>query len=257
MHFEPATLGFLEILCWGFGKLSRPSFSNLTESFEAWEYRHRVRPRLRSLSRAGLIVLQGRGQEQTVRVTSSGRLLVSGGVDPEARWRRTWDGKWRLVLFDLAGGRSRLRMRLWRWLRAQRLGYLQNSVWVSPDPVDDSLLPLKHLKLTPESYAVIEGRPTPPDADADLVQGAWDFASINHAYAKAINVAVEGCEMARRPGTTGAERQKWLTMQRSAWWAAVRLDPLLPASLCPTRYLGREAWQVRMEAFAGVFAIPR
>jgi len=138
----------LEWLFWSLEKLSRPTFANLTESFEAWEYRHKIKPRLKSLTRSGYITLEGRGSARTVKFTERGRLAALGGVDPVARWERDWDGKWRLLIFDLPASQMELRIRLWRWLRSQRFGYLQQSVWISPDPVDDTLLPLKQLRLS-------------------------------------------------------------------------------------------------------------
>ena len=48
-------------------------------------------------------------------------------------WNRTWDGKWRLILFDVPLGRDTQRNRLRRYLRNKGFGYLQNSVWITPD----------------------------------------------------------------------------------------------------------------------------
>src|SRR6266581_1746092 len=124
----------LELLFWGLEKLSRPSFTNLTESFESWEYRTKIKPSLRSLARSGYVTVEGQGGARTVKFTERGRLAALGGVDPVARWGRSWDRKWRLLIFDLPASQMELRQRLWRWLRSQRFGYLQQSVWISPDP---------------------------------------------------------------------------------------------------------------------------
>jgi hypothetical protein len=62
-------------------------------------------------------------------------LHVLGGRDPEAQWARPWDGQWRLVLFDVPTGQNAQRERLRRYLRDKGFGYLQNSVWISPDPL--------------------------------------------------------------------------------------------------------------------------
>jgi DNA-binding transcriptional regulator PaaX len=89
-----------------------------------------------------------------------------------SRWSRKWDGRWRLLLFDLPVRQQRLRLPLWRWLRRQHFGYLQQSVWIVPDSINDACIPLRQLKLTPESLTVIEGMPTPPDTNEDIVQSA-------------------------------------------------------------------------------------
>jgi phenylacetic acid degradation operon negative regulatory protein len=232
--------------------LSRPTIRNLTESFESWEYRNKIRPQLRSLARAGLIQFHNQGGGRVVSLTHGGRLAAAGGFDLMQRWGRTWDGKWRLLVFDLRGKQWGLRRRLWRWLRSQRFGYLQQSVWLSPDPLDDSLLPLKHLRLTPESFTVIEGRPGGSDTDADLVRGAWDFTEINQAYAKALDQSEPAMKAAFAAKTPFAARRKWLAASRQVWLEALSADPLLPRMLWPPDYLGEEAWLNRGELLASL-----
>ncbi|HYT60892.1 MAG TPA: hypothetical protein VEL06_12020 [Haliangiales bacterium] len=246
------TKAFLELLFWSLDKLSRPSFANLTESFEAWEYSVKIKPQLKRLARSGYVTLEGRGPAGTVKFTERGRLAALGGVDPATRWRRNWDGKWRLLIFDLPASQTELRTRLWRWLRSRRFGYLQQSVWISPDPVDDTLLPLKHLKLSPESFTIIEGEPVPPDHDRDLVQAAWDFAAINRLYIKAIGLYEAAPEWSESARPSLLQRQHWLVNQRQAWLEAVSLDPLLPQRLWPDGYQGRRAFEFRTAAFGRI-----
>jgi hypothetical protein len=57
--------------------------------------------------------------------------------DPEERWARPWDGQWRLVLFDVPTGQNSQRERLRRYLREKGFGYVQNSVWITPDPLTE------------------------------------------------------------------------------------------------------------------------
>jgi phenylacetic acid degradation operon negative regulatory protein len=61
--------------------------------------------------------------------------LPVAGRDPEQCWERQWDGQWRIVLFDVPLQKNTQRRRLWRYLRDKGFGYLQNSVWVTPDPL--------------------------------------------------------------------------------------------------------------------------
>ncbi len=242
----------LELLFWSLEKLSRPTVANLTESFEAWEYRIRFMPGLRSLARSGHVTFEGRRGARTLKLTERGRVAALGAVDPVARWQRKWDGKWRLLVFDLPTSPTAPRTRLWRWLRSQRFGYLQQSVWISPDPVDDTLLPLMRLKLSPESLTVIEGRPTLPDRDSDLVRGSWEFGPANSAYRKVIECCGSALDQARRTSFSVAERRLWLVAQRKAWLEAVSLDPLLPEPLLPADYLGLPAWNARTTVFGRI-----
>jgi DNA-binding transcriptional regulator PaaX len=245
----------LELLFWTLDKLSRPTFINLTESFETWEYRAKIKPGLKNLAASNYITVTGRGARRTLILTEQGRLAVLGGMDPVARWERSWDRKWRVFIFDLPAAQAELRKRLWRWLRSERFGYLQQSVWISPDPIDNGFHPLKHLDLSPERYTVIEGRPGLPDDDDDLVRAAWDFAVINRAYADMIAL----CEHVRSISTplSLTQRQHWLAEVRQLWLKAVSLDPLLPQVLWPTGYLGRQAYQIRATTIAHMIKIPK
>ena len=117
-----------------------------------------------------------------VRLTEAGRLAALGGRDPVARWRRPWDRRWRVVLFDLPRDSVALRSKLHRLLRARHFGFLQGSVWVSPDPIDDWPDALADAAPDPDGFIVIEGRPATGESDAAIVSGAWDFAEINRRY---------------------------------------------------------------------------
>jgi DNA-binding transcriptional regulator PaaX len=39
--------------------------------------------------------------------------------------------------------------------------------------------------------------------------------------------------------------QSWAAEERAAWLAAISEDPLLPSTLLPEDYKGREAWKAR------------
>ena len=97
-----------------------------------------------------------------------------------------------------------------------------------------------------ESLILLEARPCAGESDAQIVAGAWDFASINRRYGKHQEI------LARRPhGPLNSEASaqafhRWLREEREAGMAAVWNDPLLPGSLLPEGYVGRQAWQARL-----------
>src|SRR5881396_3327041 len=138
----------LAMLLWFLDTLARPTPHAILESFEAWDYRTRLRPQLRQLERARFLERRNLKGEATLRLTVQGRAAAWGGVDPASRWQRAWDGRWRLLLFDLPARDQKLRLRLWRWLRTHRFGYLQLSVWLTPDAIDEAHFPLQDLTLT-------------------------------------------------------------------------------------------------------------
>ncbi|HEY5551230.1 MAG TPA: hypothetical protein VIK52_05040 [Opitutaceae bacterium] len=179
--------------------------------------------------------------DRAVRLTEAGREIALGGRDPEASWGRKWDGRWRLVLFDIPENQRTVRTRLSRGLRQLGFGYLQNSVWVSPDPPVKISGMFRGLKLDVESLSVMEARPCGGESDADLVNGAWDFPRINRDYEVYLEV-LEG----RPVRNSGRSWKTWIEVEWKAWNRALGGDPLLPVALLPAGYRGREAWKRRM-----------
>ena len=93
---------------WSADRLMRPTFRNLTDSYESWAYRKGLLRRIALLEKQRLIERDPvRPDDRLYRLTWQGRLHALGGRDPLARWSREWDGRWRLVLFDVPTKRSR------------------------------------------------------------------------------------------------------------------------------------------------------
>lgn len=240
----------------------RPTWRNVLgpDSFEAWAYRQGLHRRLAELERLKLIDTHApKIGERLVRLTTAGREVALAGVDPARQWERPWDGRWRLAMFDVpqheAGRRSRLR----RVLRSRRFGYLQNSVWLSPDPLDEIHRQLEGAAPNVEGLVFFEGRPGGGETDQDLVAGAWDFPDIFKRY-KAWNRVADSAPKVR-PGAphSAATIRAWADRERSAWSHIAARDPFLPAPLLPLNYPGRTAWTRRVrllttlgQALAGV-----
>ena len=245
---QPKSEEFLNLLLWSADKLMRPTFRNLTDSYEAWAYQNGLLRQAAKLERDQLIERDPNSSDDRIyRLTTLGRLRVLGGRDPAAQWSRAWDGKWRLVLFDLPMDRQVQRGRLRRYLRARGFGYLQGSVWVTPDPMHGEREVLSGGEIDVESLLLLEARPCAGESDEEIVAGAWDFEAINQHYAKHLKL-LECCPGADLNDTTSAKSlQRWAAEERIAWLAAVEGDPLLPRRLLPANYLGCRAWKQRIE----------
>lgn len=248
-NIRDETRFFLECLAEAAGDtvalLMNPTLGRFTsgahhESFER---------KLRNLAARGIITLPHPTDRRVVRLTRLGLEHLRDRLDPEVEWRRPWDGRWRFVLFDVAEADRRLRDRLRAQLALARLGYLQGSVWVSPDPLDDLRRKMSALGADPESLLFLDGRPCAGESDDAIVAAAWNFPKIDEAYRRYLVVhdSIPGL-------VEPAERWRvWLAHERAAWQEVARLDPLLPACLHPAGYLGRKAVQARrrsLRAFA-------
>ena len=186
---KPKTAELLYLLLWSCEMLCRPTWRNLTESFEGWAYRNGFHRQLAQLEKLQLVERMARSSADRVhRLTEAGRVWALGGRDPEVCWQRPWDGRWRLVLFDVPLGQDSTRNKLRGYLRCRGFGYLQNSVWVTPHPLTDERQILAGNAVDVESLILLEAKPCSGESDAEIVAGAWDFDAINRRYAKHLEV---------------------------------------------------------------------
>ncbi len=233
------------VLLWCAETATAPTYRNLDSSFEQWAFRNGFKRRLDLLEREKF--LEKRRDEVTeqwvYQLTAHGRLAALGGQDPEERWNRSWDGHWRMVLFDLPKSQQSLRVALLRWLRASRFGCLQNSLWITPDGLDAVTEKWGAHGQGAEALMLFEGRPLQGVSDADIVVGAWDFDEINRRYRTYLSHAADRPQFGE--GLSAELLKDWISADQRLWSAAIKADPLLPQKLLPQGYEGRNAWRQR------------
>ncbi|MBL9168893.1 MAG: hypothetical protein JNN07_14230 [Verrucomicrobiales bacterium] len=254
---RPRTKELLYLMLWTFETLSRPSFRNIGESFEGWAYRRGFLGRLQELEAMKFVERRDVGLKRMFRLTESGRLHALGGSDPESQWNRPWDGKWRLVIFDVPNEHTRLRNRFRAQLRRAGYGWLQNSVWVSPDrpSIDRTILKLTEADV--ESLVLLEATPIAGESNSDIVSGAWNFSLINQRYESHGNILAQKPTIADREPTSAGRLLEWARQELAAWEAVMEVDPLLPRVLLPADYRGMEAWGKRKQVMGEVGALLR
>jgi len=239
---------FLNLLLWSADTLTRPTFRNLTDSFESWAYRNGLLRQICNLEKRELLERAPNfRKDRLCRLTEKGRLRALGGRDPELRWARPWDGQWRLVLFDVPIEHNKQRDLLRRYLRNKAFGCLQNSVWITPDPATTEKHVLAKGRVNVESLLLLEARPCAGESDSEIVQGAWDFEAINQRYVKYLNVLDRFPDSKLEDAKAAKALQRWATEEHQSWLNAVTLDPLLPEPLLPRGYAGPRAWRRRKE----------
>jgi len=242
-RMNPRNEELLYFLLWTADTLMRPTWRNLHDSFEQWAWRNRLTRRLAELERLKWIERHPEPDlERVVRLTTIGWRLALGGRDPMAQWSRKWDGLWRMVLFDLPVPQTQLRQRLLRVLRRSHFGYLQKSVWITPDAAVAVTGLLGEAKVQPEAFMIIEGRPAGGEADAQIIGAAWDFPEINRRYEVYERFVRQLPRKAALPG--------WARRENVLWHDAANLDPMLPMALLPPGYRGQEALKARKQVFA-------
>ncbi len=99
----------------------------------------RIAQAIRNLERAGMVKTSGERGLRKVTLTKKGHTTIETIYASEYRIPEPafWDGKWRIVMFDIREKRRKARSRLRLLLSSAGFLRLQDSVWVYPYPCDE------------------------------------------------------------------------------------------------------------------------
>ncbi|MDP3771414.1 MAG: hypothetical protein Q8R16_03890 [bacterium] len=105
----------------------------------AWRQRGEVDRALRRLMRRGLVEETHRGRIVELSLSDKGReyLMRREFAHAEIVRPKKWDGRWRIVTFDVPEKRRHLRDNLRTHFQRLGLHPIQKSVWLTPFPCDD------------------------------------------------------------------------------------------------------------------------
>ncbi|MFA6278469.1 MAG: CRISPR-associated endonuclease Cas2 [Candidatus Paceibacterota bacterium] len=109
----------------------------------------RITQAITDLEYAGLVKTSGERGKRCVELTQKGHATIATMYANEYRIPEPafWDGKWRVVMFDIREKRRRARSQLRTLLIGAGFLRLQDSVWIYPHPCDEFIgLVRAHLK---------------------------------------------------------------------------------------------------------------
>ncbi|MCX6874793.1 MAG: hypothetical protein NTW21_13440 [Verrucomicrobia bacterium] len=236
---------FLYQLEWTMDRMMRPTWRNLDSSFESWAYGNGLLKQIRRLEAQAFIDVRRdmKSGKRVIRLTEKGLAAGRVGCDPEQRWHRSWDGKWRVILFDVPEEERASRRKLRHKLEAAGFGCMQRSAWISPDSLNDLAVELRPLAVNAANLVLLDAAPCGGESSADLVRATWDFMRINGAW-KDLDAHLDAA-----PNDSESLSQeaivRWVTKERNLLQRCFRIDPFLPAELLPARYQGMTIWKKR------------
>jgi phenylacetic acid degradation operon negative regulatory protein len=226
----------LDLFCWGVDVLSGRDCGLILAGMRVCPGQQRASELLGRLERLRLVQRMGRGTKARFQITAKGRHRAAP-ADPTQSWDRPWDGKWRVITYDLPEQRRKDRIRLWQALRDRKLGLLQRSVWIWPQPVNSILQEVIAAQGIPECFCGFEAGQLFLCTNAEVVATAWNFEEITRRQRIHLDHVVANPDGIRNAG----ELSTLAHLARLEWHAykdAFSLDPLLPRQLCPRNYRG-------------------
>lgn len=112
-------------------------------------FNKRIVQALARLEQRGLIKTTGEGKKRQIHLTIQGEGLIdalyAGAYVIPLPVR--WDGKWRVIMFDVPEKRKKIRDTLRMLLRSAGFVHFQDSAWIQPYPCDELVTLLRsHLE---------------------------------------------------------------------------------------------------------------
>jgi len=137
---------------------------------------------LAKLKKFGWAERFSKDEEAHYRITPKGEREIDK-VLKILKTKAEWDGRWRLVMFDIPETQRTLRDRLRRELSKLGLGILQASVWISPNDIKEEIEEIgKNLSLS-DSIRFFEVTRN-KTLDRNIIEKSWNLPEISDLYRK-------------------------------------------------------------------------
>ena len=120
-----------------------PDFNKILRYFignkKGARFNYRIKTALGRLAANGLVTFEEREGKRYARITEVGKQVLEFESlrDKALRKPRRWDGRWRVVLFDIPERRRRVRNQLRRFMQEFGFERLQDSAWIYPYDCED------------------------------------------------------------------------------------------------------------------------
>lgn len=226
-------LGFL---CYGLEVMSRKDAGLILAGYRQTQSGREIDRLLEKLRHQRLLEKHGRGKKAEFRITDDGRQRMAVR-DPAGDWDRQWDGKWRVLVYDVPEQRHGDRVNLWRALRAHKLGLIQRSVWIWPHDLTGILDEILDTKGIPDHFCGFEATRVFLCETKEIVAYAWNFLQIEEQHQAYLKHQVARPSEVKQASDL-ADLARVARVERRAYQEAFVFDPLLPRELWPKHYLG-------------------
>lgn len=211
---------------------------------DGWYKRSSFGPTVSRLLSVGDIEKIEKKGKMYYRLTSKGSQRIKEDIPISKLARRPWNGRWRIVIFDIKEEKKFIREALRDKLLSLGFGKWQRSVYITPHDIEQEIN--KYLiskKLFPSCVCFVAQRSDLGD-DKALAERVWRLDELNDEYHEFINDCQELVEKIEDKKIKDKEvRDLWLVYK-----SLTSKDPHLPKELLPKEWLAEEARKKFAEA---------
>ena len=202
------------------------------------------------LRKSGLIVQRTDGAETPELIlTNAGKQSIPSYFKPEQQWGKRWNGIWYLMMYDVPETDKKYRNTLRQFLKQKHMGNLQKSVWVTPHDIRPEFDDLIKAASLDEFAYLFEAKTVLGMPSNQVVEDAWNFDRINLLQERYCEVARQNIEQLKASEYSGEQLAVLARMATEAYHAAFMDDPLLPSSLLPANYVGKDVLKLHRRLF--------
>lgn len=190
-----------------------------------------------------------RDGEVYIRITSNGRKLIQRDFPMLLLQNKKWDGKWRIVMFDVDEANKKLRERLRSKLKELGFGMLQKSVFISPHDIVKDFLEFAESSGIKDYLYILETHKLIVGDEKEFANKIWKLQELNEKYKEIMDEIGEiknryMISNGDRIGKSYIKEEKYISAVRrvkNKWLTIVVDDPFLPKTFLPKPWYGEIA----------------
>lgn len=153
--------------------------------------------------------------------------------------KERWDGKWRILSYEIPEKKRELRDRLRREVSGWGLGPWHRSFWVTPHPVVENLRELLSQKEEEQYVQAFESEHVFGDR-AILIEKVWGISKLDKQYRELFK---KWHDILAREGSKTEKFRKVI----ADYVEVLRADPGLPVELVGEKWIGFESFNIFKE----------
>lgn len=169
-----------------------------------------------------------KNREPYLRLTSAGKKNLIRDFPLFSLRKKKWDGKWRIVIYDIPDEKKWLREQLQRKLKELGFGMIKESTYITPFDVAEDLREFIIAQKLDEFVFVCVARQIFAGDEKFLAEKIWNLEKLNEEYFKLYQKIKEG---------------KNKDEIFSDYEEILRRDPFLPKEFLPDDWLGDKVYQ--------------
>ena len=197
------------------------------------------------LKKQGLVAYRKTGGKTPgLFLTAEGDARLEASLRPEPYWQSPWDGTWYVLVFDVPERHRGYRFALRGFLNRMRMGGLQRSVWVSPRDIRPAYKDLDIAASVKDCCFLLQSRTVLGQPPGEIVARAWPMDVLRSNQEQYLRVFKARLLRLKEKPPASADLHALLREERIAYLSAMEKDPLLPESLWPAGYLGRQVYSL-------------